>query len=331
MIDQSTETAGPRTLAGTPGSDPPGRAPEPGGVRRGPARLLVLLAAFVCGACGLVYELELVALGGHLRGDPVTQTSVVLSVMVFAMGMGSLLAKPFTCRPATSFAVVESVLALVGGLSGVALYACWAWLGQCRVVPVALAGLIGLLVGAEIPLLMTLMQRVRRQDAGCAVADLFAADYVGALVGGLAFPFLLLPVFGQAAGALLAGGINAVAGGVMVLWLFRDESAPRTRLLLWTGCGLVLAALTAAAVGTGALERAARHTRYGGEVRFAEMSDRHEGVLTGPQSGTGLRLLDGRPMGCDAAGQRSRQAPVMSATVGPRGRVLVLVTATDSP
>ena len=41
---------------------------------------------------------------------------------------------------------------------------------------------------------MALIQRIRRQDAGGAVADLFAADYVGALVGGLAFPFLLLPV-----------------------------------------------------------------------------------------------------------------------------------------
>ena len=44
---------------------------------------------------------------------------------------------------------------------------------------------------------MELIQRIRRQDAGGAVADLFAADYVGALVGGLAFPFLLLPLLGQ--------------------------------------------------------------------------------------------------------------------------------------
>ena len=52
------------------------------------ARWLVLLAAFICAACGLVYELELVALGSYLLGDSVTQASVVLSVMVFAMGIG---------------------------------------------------------------------------------------------------------------------------------------------------------------------------------------------------------------------------------------------------
>ncbi|MEV5403072.1 hypothetical protein AB0L20_10685, partial [Streptomyces albidoflavus] len=32
-----------------------------------------------------------------------------------------------------------------------------------------------LLIGAEVPLLMEMMQRIRRQDAGGAVADLFAA------------------------------------------------------------------------------------------------------------------------------------------------------------
>jgi spermidine synthase len=38
------------------------------------------------------------------------------------------------------------------------------------------AFLIGLLVGAEIPLLMELLQRIRKQAAGSAVAGLNAAD-----------------------------------------------------------------------------------------------------------------------------------------------------------
>ena len=37
------------------------------------------------------------------------------------------------------------------------------------------------------PLLMVLLQKIRRQDAGSAVADMFAVDYIGALVGGLCF------------------------------------------------------------------------------------------------------------------------------------------------
>ncbi|MFD4211253.1 hypothetical protein ACFWRG_35415, partial [Micromonospora tulbaghiae] len=72
-------------------------------VRPRTGRFLVLAAVFVCAACGLVYELELVALASYLIGDSVTQASVVLSVMVFAMGVGSLLAKRLRCHAAVGF------------------------------------------------------------------------------------------------------------------------------------------------------------------------------------------------------------------------------------
>ncbi|MFF0411481.1 polyamine aminopropyltransferase [Kitasatospora sp. NPDC004745] len=289
------------------------------------ARLAVLLAAFVCAACGLVYELELVALGDSLLGDAVTQTSVVLSVMVFAMGLGSLLAKRLTRRPATAFALVECALALTGGLSVLALYSCWAWIGRCQAAVVGLTCLIGILIGAEIPLLMTLVQRIRREDAGRTAADLFAADYVGALIGGLAFPFLILPGLGPGTGALVTGAVNAVAGAAVVLWLFREEPTPRTRRLLWGGCALVLALLAAAAAGTDAVERAARHALYGDQIRYAGRSRTQEIVLTGPAEGPLRLYLDGRLAVCGPDEYRGSEAlvhPAMGA--GPDARVLLL-------
>ncbi|WP_084704189.1 spermine/spermidine synthase domain-containing protein [Phaeacidiphilus oryzae] len=257
--------------------------------RPGPraARTLVLLAAFVCAACGLVYELELVALASYLLGDSVTQASVVLSVMVFAMGLGSLLAKRFTGSPAISFATLECCLALTGGLSVLALYGSFVWIGHWyRAVLVGFALLIGVLMGAEIPLLVSLIERFRRSDGtepGRTVADLFAADYVGALVGGLAFPFLLLPLLGEAAGALLTGAVNAMAGAAVVLWLDPERLPPRMRAALWAGCGAVLALLGLAAAGTGAFEEHARQALYGAPVRAAEQSRYQQIVLTGPQ------------------------------------------------
>src|SRR3954454_47826 len=86
-------------------------------VRPGTGRFLVLAGVFVCAACGLVYELELVALASYLMGDSVTQASVVLSVMVFAMGIGSLAAKRLRRLAAAGFGAVEAALALVGGCS----------------------------------------------------------------------------------------------------------------------------------------------------------------------------------------------------------------------
>lgn len=84
---------------------------------------------------------------------------------------------------------------MVGGLSAAALYVVFAFLdgsvGSTWVLAVSTA-LIGGLVGAEVPLLMTLLQRGRTAgpaDAGRTLANLNAADYLGALLGRLVWPF----------------------------------------------------------------------------------------------------------------------------------------------
>ncbi|MFF5570700.1 polyamine aminopropyltransferase [Streptomyces luteogriseus] len=315
------------------GPDGPARLP----VRPGTGRFLVLAGAFVCAACGLVYELELVALASYLMGDSVTQASVVLSVMVFAMGIGSLAAKRLRGLAAAGFGAVEATLALVGGCSAMALYAVFAWTGdwgggwggmwangpRCLLVAFSLA--IGLLIGAEVPLLMELIQRVRRQDAGGAVADLFAADYVGALVGGLAFPFLLLPFFGQLTGTLLTGAVNTVVGGALVLGLFRRDLTRRARWLLLIGNGLVLAVLASAAVLVDDFERAARQAMYGEDVRVALRTGVKEVVLAGGTDGRPLDLyVDGRLRVSGRDEPRFHEALVHPAMTGPHARVLIL-------
>ncbi|MET9773477.1 polyamine aminopropyltransferase [Streptomyces sp. NPDC006367] len=302
-------------------------------VRPGTGRLLVLAGVFVCAACGLVYELELVALASYLIGDSVTQTSVVLSVMVFAMGIGSLAAKRLRRFAAAGFGAVEAALALVGGSSAMALYAVFAWTGGWggmwsdgpRVLLVVFSLVIGLLIGAEVPLLMELIQRIRRQDAGGAVADLFAADYVGALVGGLAFPFVLLPFLGQLTGALLTGTVNAAVGAALVLGLFRRDMTRRARRLLLAANAVVLALLASATVLADDFERAARHAIYGRDVRVAVRTGVQEVVLTGGTDGRSLRLfLDGRLRAGGGDGRRYHEALVHPAMTGPHARVLIL-------
>ncbi|MGY1431557.1 polyamine aminopropyltransferase [Streptomyces sp. MN12] len=319
--------------------------PPPGGrgtaarlpVRPGVGRFLVLAGVFVCAACGLVYELELVALASYLIGDSVTQASVVLSVMVFAMGLGSLAAKRLRRFAAAGFGAVEAVLALVGGSSAMVLYAVFAWTGAWtggwgglgadgpRLLLVAFSLAIGVLIGAEVPLLMELIQRVRRQDAGGAVADLFAADYVGALVGGLAFPFVLLPFLGQLTGALLTGTVNAVVGAALVLGLFRRDMTRRARRLLLAANAAVLALLATATVLADDFERAARHAVYGQDVRVAVRTGAQEVILTGDTDGRPLALfLDGRLRVRADDERRRHEALVHPAMSGPHARVLIL-------
>jgi spermidine synthase len=341
MIDQLQPAPHPTAAPAAPHPPARTRKTRTGKTRACPARrlapALLLGAVFLCAACALVYELELVAVASGLGvgdgsggsggsgGGPVTGCSVVLSVMVFAMGVGSLLAKRLASTPACGFAVVELGLALTGGLSVMALSACFAWLGSARAATVAVAALTGLLVGAEVPLLMTLIQRVRRraQPAGDAVADLFAADYTGALVGGLAFPFLLLPALGELGGALLTGAVNALAGGAVVLGLFRGDLTRRHRKLLLAATALVLAVLGAAALADARFERAERRAVYGADVCLDRRTGTHEVALARHPD----RLwLDGRLRAGGVAGAtyaRGLAGPALAA--GPaRARVLVL-------
>ncbi|RYJ26341.1 spermidine synthase [Streptomyces sp. L-9-10] len=303
-------------------SPPRGGARLP--VRADAGRYLILTVVFICAACGLVYELELVALASYLIGDSVTQASVVLSVMVFAMGVGSLLAKRLRCRAAFGFGLLEAALALLGGSSALVLYASFIWLGESRYALVGFSLATGILIGAEIPLLMSLIQRFSRQDAEGTVADLFAADYVGALVGGLAFPFLLLPWLGQLTGALLTGAVNAVAGGGLVLWLFRRDLTSRSRWVLVTVNVLVLALLATAAVLVDDFERAARRAVYGEQVRVAIHTDVQDVVITGGRSGPLELYLDGRLRVSARDEFRYHEALVHPAMLGPHTRVLIL-------
>lgn len=118
---------------------------------------------------------------------------------------------------------MEAALGVIGGLSAAALYMVFAFLdgsvGSTWVLAVSTA-LIGGLVGAEVPLLMTLLQSGRvtgAADAGRTLANLNAADYLGALLGRLVWPFLLLPQLGMIRGAAATGMINLAAAAVVAL------------------------------------------------------------------------------------------------------------------
>ena len=295
------------------------------------SRGVLLVAVFLCAACGLVYELALLTLGDYLAGGGVRQTSVVLGVVVASMGIGSLSAKRLLRRPLLAFALVEGALAVVGGLSVLGLYAAYAWL-DLYVPAVLLASVaIGTLVGAEVPLLMALLQQIRAQDAGQAVADLNAADYLGALAGGLAFPFLLLPVFGQLRGALVAGTVNLLAATLVVCWL--RASGAGSRLPRRTTAALAALALSGAVVLTGAaalaadFEVTARQRLYRAPITWAQRSDYQEIVVTRalPGAPVDLRLfLDGDLQFSSRDEHRYHEALVQPAMAGGAQKVLVL-------
>lgn len=254
-------------------------------------RWLLLVSVAICAASGLVYELALVSLSASLNGGGIVETSLIVAGYVAALGVGAILVKPFLRWPAQTFLAVETLLGLIGGLSALALYMTFAVVGQNLWMLVLATALIGILVGAELPLLMTMIQRGRLADArttGSLVATLNAADYLGALLGGLAWPFILLPWLGMMRGAAAAGMINLLAALFVGCVLLR-HLLPRAQFVSAVVALLVaIAVLGTVLVRSDGIVATARQQLYTDPVIYAHQSDYQDIVVT--QRGADRRL-----------------------------------------
>ncbi|MBT0567005.1 polyamine aminopropyltransferase [Williamsia sp. CHRR-6] len=315
------------TDVSTPVDSPPSE-PAAAATRPRWARTALLAVVFICAACGLVYELALVTLGSYLIGNTATQASIVLAVMVFAMGIGSLAAKPLQRHATMAFALIELLLAAIGGLSVLLLYGAFAYLELYTPGLVVVAFVLGVLIGAEIPLLMVLLQRIRAQSPGSAVADMFAADYIGALLGGLAFPFLLLPLLGQIRGAIAVGIVNAVAGVFLVFVLFGHELRRREQVGFGLGAIVVISLLLGAFAYSTTFETTARQALYRDPIVYSRQTPYQDIVITQrtlPGLGPDTRLyLNGDLQFSSIDEYRYHEALVHPVLAGPHRRVLIL-------
>lgn len=273
-------------------------APEAAPPSPGRWRALLLAAVAACAACGIIYELALLTLSASLDGGGIVATSLIVAGYIAALGVGALLAKPLLAHAALGFIAVEALLGVVGGLSAAALYVVFAFLdgsvGSTWVLAVSTA-LIGGLVGAEVPLLMTLLQRGRTAgpaDAGRTLANLNAADYLGALLGGLVWPFLLLPQLGMIRGAAAIGMINLAAAAVVAIFLLRQVVSARQLALALCALAAALALLATLLLRSADVETTSRQRLYADPIIAYRHTPYQEIVVT--RRGDDTRLyLDG--------------------------------------
>src|SRR5262245_47751535 len=94
--------------------------------RVGPGQLVLLAAALLISACGLVYELVAGALASYLIGDTLTRFSTVIGAYLFAMGIGAWLARYLRGDPLAWFVEIEIAAGVIGGFSAMILFAAFA-------------------------------------------------------------------------------------------------------------------------------------------------------------------------------------------------------------
>jgi spermidine synthase len=292
--------------------------------------LALLVSVFVVAACGLVYELAAGALASYLLGDSVLQFSTVIGCYLFAMGIGSWLSRFLERQLVAHFLRIELLVGLAGGLMPALLFAAHSSLPHggagtpFRVLLYGMVGLIGLLVGLEIPLVMRILKRhfSQRWALRDLVSEVLTFDYLGALVVAVAFPLLFVPHLGLVRTGVFFGLLNAGVA-VWALVVFRAEL--RRFGAHVAACAAVVLALCAAMLGADHLTTWAEDRFYGEDIILRESSDYQRVVVTASSAGVRL-FLNGNLQFHSRDEYRYHEGlvhPAMAAHGAPR-RVLVL-------
>ena len=180
----------------------------------------LVTAVFIAAICGLVYELIAGTLSSYLLGDTVTQFSLVIGLFLTAMGAGSFLSRYIQTALFDWFVFVEISVGLIGGMAALVGFAAFAYTELYQPALLAIVALVGILVGLEIPIVIRLLRDLTALRV--TLANVLSADYLGALVASVLFPFALLPHLGLVRAGMAAGLANVFVGA-WVLWRFRGR------------------------------------------------------------------------------------------------------------
>jgi spermidine synthase len=124
------------------------------------------------------------------------------------------------------------------------------------------------------------------------LANLTAADYLGALIGGLLWPFLLLPQLGMIRGAAATGIINLVAATIVAIFLLRQVVSARELITALCALAASLMLLVTLLVRAADIETTSRQRLYADPIIAQRHSAYQEIVVT--RRGNDVRLyLDG--------------------------------------
>jgi len=111
-------------------------------------------AIFATGFAGIVAEYTLSTLATYFIGNSIFQWTMIVSLMLFCMGLGSRLSKLITKNLIQNFLILETSLSLIVAFSSVLVYTLASISEYYGIVIYSLSMLIGLLIGLEIPLVV---------------------------------------------------------------------------------------------------------------------------------------------------------------------------------
>ncbi len=284
---------------------------------------VLLISILIVALCGIVYELIIGTVSSYLLGNSVYQFSLTIGFFMFAMGVGSLISKYFDDQYVRNFIIIEIAIALIGGVSSILLFMTFPFARVLyELVMYSLILMIGALVGMEIPILTTLLsQKASMKDS---IANVMSLDYVGALIGSVAFPLLLLPSLGLVQASFAIGLINIFVATLNV-FVFRRQLKHFKRML--EACILIMVLLVGCIFYGNHITSFAEKHLYFDQIVYTKQTKYQKLVVTRSTTNREQRLyIDGYIQFSSRDEYRYHEYlvhPVLSIP-GPRKNVLIL-------
>ena len=194
---------------------------------------ILKLCLFATGLSGIVAEYVLSTLASYLLGDSVRQWTLIVSIMLFAMGLGSRLSKFFDRRLLEKFMIIEFLLSIFTSFSSLMAYSSASFSLYPGILIYTLSIVIGLLIGMEIPLVIRINNDF--ENLKLNVSSVLENDYYGSLLGGVFFAFIGLPFLGLTYTPFILGLINLSVAGVLLVFLWKSLESNTRKWLMSSG------------------------------------------------------------------------------------------------
>ena len=284
---------------------------------------ILLFSILIVALCGIAYQLIISTVSSYLLGNSVYQFSLTIGLFMFSMGVGSYLSKLLSDNLVQNFINVEIAISFFGGISSLLLLMAFPYVHSLyNTVMFSLIFIIGALVGMEIPILMGILSH--KQSMRDSIANVMSLDYVGGLIGAVAFPLFLLPHLGLLKSSFAIGLVNIITALINIYFFRQYLSRPKFTMAISV---IVLIMLTAFTVFGTRLSSFAEKHLYFDQIIYKKQTPYQRIVVTQTPSKNEHRLyIDGHIQFSSRDEYRYHESLVhpMMSIEGKRQNVLIL-------
>ncbi len=286
------------------------------------AVMVLTAAVFATGFSGLMAEYSVSTVVGYLTGNTIAAYSILIGVFMASMGVGAFASERLEeGSELRRYLIVETALSVVIAASTICITRAAVY-DLTWPAALAIAVVIGTLIGFEIPLLLRFNDQ-RRVLLKKNVAMVLGADYFGAFVAAVAFVYWFLPVLGTVGTPVAAGAVNL---GIAALVLFTFEKPGRH-----LGFGMSVAGVLIATMGVFGeqIVMSSEQRQYEDLIVYSEQTPYQRIVVTQFKD-THCLYLNGQTQMCTSDERRYHEALIHPAMwINPRARRALVLGGGD--